>query len=358
MARRMVETLPENVSHGAGRVVATIIDVANRAGVAVTTVSRVMNNKGQVASETRDRVLAAIKDLQYRPSPAARSLPRRRMHAISIVVPFITNPSAVARVQGMVQGLRDIDFPVSILDVEKPEHQDEHFDMLSSSLRPEAAVVVSLHPSERHLAAFKEAGLCPVFVDAEVPGFSNVFIDDRRGGRLATEHLLSLGHRKIGFIGDREDGQFGFTSSLRRRQGYRDALLAAGLEPDLRYEKTGMHGRAPSRILARELLALADPPTAVFAASDTQAIGVLNAAGDAGLRVPADVAIIGFDDIEVAEYLGLSTVRHPLYESGLQAAELVIEHLRNPGCSPRSVGLDLEVVARASSGHSGLRPSV
>jgi DNA-binding LacI/PurR family transcriptional regulator len=329
---------------------ATIIDVARRAGVAVTTVSRVMNNKGQVAVATRDRVLAAIKDLEYRPSPAARGLPRRRLHAISIVVPFVTHPSSVARVQGMVQGFRDTDLPVSILDVEKPEDQDKHFDMLASSLRPEGAVIVSLHPSGSQLTSFQQAGIYPVFVDARVNGFSSVFIDDRRGGTLATRHLLALGHRNIAFVGDRTDTQFGFTSSVRRHQGYRDSLLAAGIEPNPAYERLGEHGRAPSRTLALALFALSQPPTAVFAASDTQAIGVLDAAREAGLRVPEDLSVIGFDDIEVSEYLGISTVRHPLHASGSIAAELVIEHIRHPGLSPKSVEQAVEVIARATTG--------
>lgn len=329
---------------------ATIIDVAKRAGVAVTTVSRVMNNKGQVATATRERVLAAIKELQYRPSPAARSLPRGRLHAISIVVPFVTNPSAVARVQGMVQGFRNTDLPVSILDVEKPEHLDEHFELLASSLRPEGAVIVSFRPNEQQLTGFRDAGTCPVFVDSVVPGFSSVFIDDRRGGRLATQHLIDLGHRKIAFVGDDEDAGFGFTSSRHRRQGYRDALESAGMELNPEYERTGPHGRDVGRYLATELLTLPDPPTAIFAYSDTQAIGALDAARVAGVRVPEELSVVGFDDIEVAGYFGLSTVRHPMRESGLIAAQLVIEQLQDPGCAPRSVEQEVEMIQRATSG--------
>jgi len=272
------------------------------------------------------------------------------MHAISIVVPFVTHPSAVARVQGMVQGFRDTDLPVSILDVEKPEHQEEHFQLLASSLRPEGAVIVSLRPTDRQLAAFQDAGTYPVFVDCEVPGFSNVFIDDRRGGMVATEHLIDLGHRKIGFIGDLGGGTFGFTASPRRRLGYRDALSSAGIELEAEYERTGPHGRETSRILAEELLGLPEPPTAIFASSDTQAIGVLDAARAAGLRVPEDLSIVGFDDIETASFLGLTTVRHPLFDSGLIAAGLVLEQIRNPLAPPQSVEQEFEVIVRTSTG--------
>ncbi|MDJ0665444.1 MAG: LacI family DNA-binding transcriptional regulator [Acidimicrobiia bacterium] len=329
---------------------ATIIDVAKRAGVAVTTVSRVLNEKGQVKEETRNRVLTAIDELAYRPSPAARSLPRRRVHAVSVLVPFVTHPSAVARVQGIVHGLRDTDLPVTILDVEKPAHQSEHFDTLSSSFRPEGAIIVSLVPSQAQLSRFVDAGLCPVFLDADVPEFSRIFVDDHKGGVLGTQHLLDLGHTRIAFIGDMENETFGFESSGQRHKGYRDALRAAGVEPEPEYQRTGPHGRDTGRMLAHELLALPRPPTAVFASSDTQAIGVMEAAREVGLRIPHDMSVVGFDDIEIAAYLGLTTVRHPLYESGLLAAELVIQHIKDPECAPQSVEQKLEVIVRSTTG--------
>lgn len=329
---------------------ATIIDVAERAGVAVTTVSRVINDKGQVKEETRNRVLAAIDELAYRPSPAARSLPRKRAHAISVLVPFVTHPSAVARVQGIVHGLRETDLPVTILDVEKPAHQSEHLDTLATSYRPEGAVIISLVPSERQLARFAEVGLRPVFIDADIPEFSRIYVDDRTGGVLATDHLLDLGHRRIAFIGDTENASFGFESSARRHQGYLDALSAAGYQPQSRYERTGPHGTDTSRQIARELFALPDPPTAIFASSDTQAIGVMQAAKEANLGIPEELSVIGFDDIEIAAYFDLTTVKNPLYESGLIAAQLVTEHIRDPVRAPRRVEQELEVIVRSTTG--------
>lgn len=329
---------------------ATIIDVAKRAGVAVTTVSRVINDKGQVSAETRDRVRLAIDELGYRPSPAARSLPRKRAHAVSILVPFVTHPSAVARVQGIVHGLRNTNLPVTILDVEKPEHQSEHLDMLASSYRPEGAVIVSLVPSPQQLSRFLDVGLCPVFIDADVAEFSRIFVDDQTGGRLATDHLIKLGHRRIAFIGDIEDGRFGFESSTKRRSGYREALNVVGYERRPEYDRIGPHGSEASRSIAAELLSLAQPPTGIFTSSDTQAFGVIEAAKEFGVRIPDELSVIGFDDIDIASYLGLTTVRHPLYESGLIAAELVIEHIRDPGCSPRRVEQELEVIVRSTTG--------
>jgi len=332
---------------------ATIIDVARRAGVAVTTVSRVMNNKGQVRQETRDRVLAAIDELNYRPSPAARSLPRGTVHTVAVVVPFVTHPSAVARVQGIVHELRDLDMPVSIFDVETPSHENEFLDMLATSYRPEGAVIISLRPSEEQLEGIRQAGLCPVFIDADVDSFSSVFIDDHRGGLLATKHLIAQGHTRIAFIGDVENQSFGFESSKRRRRGYEEALGGAGIEWRSEYERLGEHGREPSRALIRELLTLPEPPTAVFASSDTQAIGVLEAAREDGVDVPSQLSVIGFDDIESARYFGLTTVRQPLIESGRAAAQLVRKHMKDRTCAPEKIPLGLEIISRSSTAPPG-----
>lgn len=328
---------------------ATIVDVAQLAGVAVTTVSRVMNNKGQVSKATRQRVLTAMDELRYRPSPAARSLPRGRVHSISVVVPFITHPSAVARVQGMVQGFRKTDYPVSLFDVETPGHKEDHFRLLTSSHRPEGVVIVSLKPDDAELQRFASAGLCPVFLDTEVDSFSSVVIDNRAGGIMAAQHLIELGHKRIAFVGDLENQGFGFQSSTVRRLAYREALTEANLGWDEGLEQLGVHGREAGRTLADQLLRRPDRPTAVFASSDTQAFGVMEAASAAGLRVPEDLSVIGFDDVEAARYLGLTTVRQPLLESGLEAARLVLEHITNPNCSPSRVILDLEVIVRRST---------
>lgn len=349
----MVETFPENVSHSAEDGVATIIDVAERAGVAVTTVSRVMNNKGQVREETRRRVLAAIEELNYRPSPAARGLPRRRVHTVAVVVPFVTHPSAVARVQGIVQGFRDLDMPVSIFDVETPQHEVEHFAMLASGYHPEGAVIVSLRPSKDQLDSFRDVGLCPVFLDLNVDGFSSVFIDDYAGGLMATQHLIDLGHERIAFIGDAEGQGFGFDSSTNRRLGYRGALESAGNKWRTEYERVGEHGRSASHVLTGELLELREPPTAIFASSDTQAMGILEAARDLGLAIPHQISVIGFDDIESARYIGLTTVSQPLIESGQAAAELVREHIDDPLCKPTQVQMGLEIVVRDSTAPPG-----
>jgi DNA-binding LacI/PurR family transcriptional regulator len=163
-----------------------------------------------------------------------------------------------------------------------------------------------------------------VLVDVSHPRLPHVVIDNDHGGELATEHLLAKGHRRIGFVGDRDYPSFGFTSSERRRRGFHQALERAGIVPEPSLELLGGHDRDDASRLAEPLLRRADRPTAVFAASDVQALGVLEAAQGLGLRVPDDLAVIGFDDIELAAVVGLTTVRQALRQSGFRGAELLL----------------------------------
>ena len=170
-------------------------------------------------------------------------------------------------------------------------------------------------------------GVPIVLVDVAHPRLSRVAIDDVAGGRLATEHLLGRGHTRIGFVGDTAEDPLRFTASELRLDGYRQALAGRGLAFDEGLVRRGEHGRESARALSAELLARAAPPTAIFAASDLQAIGVLEAAAAIGCGVPDQLAVIGFDDIDFAEILGLTTVRQPLAEIGASAVELLLARL-------------------------------
>jgi DNA-binding LacI/PurR family transcriptional regulator len=328
----------------------TIRDVAHRAGVGVGTVSRMVNGGQHVSPRTQARVQAAIDELGFRPSRRGQAFARGRTSSVVVLVPFVTHPSPVERVSGLIHGLRASALPLSVADVERPEHQREHLTSLVDDLRPEGLVIISLRLSDADLAALAAAQVRPVLIDTEAPGLSSLVTDDLHGGRIATDHLVALGHRRIGFVGDVERDLFGFTSSERRHSGYVDALRAAGIDRDPDLERTGRHSQDNARGQAAALFALPDPPTAVFAASDTQALGVLQAARERRLRVPEDVSVVGFDDIAVAELVGLTTVRQPLVESGKRAAAIVLEQVADPGRAAERIELPLELIARSSTG--------
>jgi DNA-binding LacI/PurR family transcriptional regulator len=333
-----------------GRV--TIADVAAASGVGVGTVSRVINGGANVRESTRRSVLTVIKQLGYRPSYLAASLSRGTPRTIAIVVPHLTTPSAVMRLAGALTVLDEQGYDTVVCNVDTPGQRKHHLTALTSRYRVDGVIVVSLRLSRQWLASFRRAGVPLVAVDAALTGVPHTVTDDVAGGRMATEHLLSLGHQRIGFVGDRHltaRTDLGFTASQQRLCGYQQALQHAGLEYDTSLVRRGPHGAANAEALAAELLALPDPPSAIFAASDTQAMGVLAAADQAGLRVPGELSVIGFDDIESAMLLGLSTVRQPLEDSGAEAARRLCALLRGEPMGPLRQQLPLEVVHRSST---------
>ena len=213
-------------------------------------------------------------------------------------------------------------------------------------------MILSLPPRSEDLIHLEQADVPIVLVGADHPSLANlhrVITDDVGGGRAATQHLIEFGHRRIGYIGDLADNGFNFTSSRDRYQGYRLALEAAGMSVRPDYYGQGEHGYQQARRLAAIMLALPQPPTAIFAASDTQAFGVLDAAREARLRVPEDLSVIGYDDIEAAEYHGLTTVRQFTFESGQRGVQKLLNILAHPDSAPICDVLPTELVARQTT---------
>jgi DNA-binding LacI/PurR family transcriptional regulator len=332
----------------------TIADVAAHAGVGLGTVSRVLNGSPKVREATRARVLDAIEILDYRPNPLARGLSLGRCQTVGVVVPFFTHASAVERLRGVVAALDESRYDLVLFNVESPVHRDEHLSSLTGRDRADGLLVMSLPAPARDLARLTAAGVPVVLVDTEGSGVPSVRTDDVEGGRMATQHLVELGHRSIGFLGDDPANSFGFTSSALREEGYRAVLEEAGIpaRPDL--VRHGPHDRTIAQGLAAELLALPDPPTAVFASSDVQATGVMAAVAAAGLGVPADVSVIGFDDIELSAYVGLTTIRQPLFDSGYLGGRLLLDALAGSTPTAGDAGatvhrLDLDLVERSTT---------
>ena len=320
---------------------ATIAQVARHAGVGVATVSRVINGSPAVREQTRQRVLDAIAELGYAPNPAARALSTGRTLSVGVVAPFFTRPSVIGRLRGISHVLAGTGYRMVLFDVERPGQDSEFFRTLPGGL--DGLLAISLCPPEADLDRFATSEMPVVLVDYPHERLPAVHVDDVAGGRLATEHLLELGHERIAFLGDFEHNYHGFTSSAMRRVGYQEALRAVGLEVNPELVRRASHGRDAAAALTRELLDLADPPTAVFAASDTQAMGVLEAADEVDVDVPGDLSVVGYDDIEIARYAGLTTIAQPLEESGAIGAHLLLRALDGEGASGRQLPVRLMV---------------
>lgn len=328
---------------------ATIAHVARDAGVSIPTVSRVINASAPVAAETRARVLASIDRLGYHPNPMARGLSLGRSGTVLVVLPHIAEPSVAVRLGGLVKVLRRTPFDLHLVDVERPESERPPLFQLVAQTHPAGAVIMSLPPSPDDAARFASSNVPVVVVDVAGSDFPGDAIDDTEGGAMATRHLLSLGHRKIAFVGDEESSTIGVPASAHRRLGYETALRAAGVAVRDDYIRRAPSDTAAASERAEELLAAGDPPTAIFAAYDVMAFGVLSAARRLGLRVPEDLSVVGFDDISAAELVRLTTVRQPLELSGVRAGLRLMELLGHPMDEAMPDFPPLELVVRGTT---------
>ncbi|HEC21679.1 MAG TPA: LacI family transcriptional regulator [Chloroflexi bacterium] len=330
----------------------TIRDVAKRAGVGVGTVSRVLNDHPSVSEETRQKVLAAIEELDFHPSPVARQLSAGgKTLAIGIIAPFFTRPAFVGRLEGIEAVLAQSEYDLVLYNVETPEQQASLFRKVPYERRVDGLIIISLTPSNEDVKRFERYGMPVVLLDTSHPDLPSITIDDVDGGKQATRHLVELGHRRIAYISDPLDNPFGFRSSALRLEGYREMLAECGIEFRPDYHRQGEHGRHVAHHLTQELMALPDPPTAIFAASDTQALGAIEAIRQMGLRVPEDISVIGYDDIEVAAYVGLTTIRQPMYQSGVESVKALFQLLdeENPSL-PASYTLPVQLIERETTG--------
>jgi DNA-binding LacI/PurR family transcriptional regulator len=330
----------------------TIRDVARHAGVSVATASRALNPNGVVNLQTRQRILTVMEELGFTPSPAARRLSLGRTLTVGVVVSFLTRPQAAERLRGVDAVLGDSEFDLVIYNVESVQKRNHYLDTLAQSQRTDGLLVMSLPPRPEAVDVLTRAPVPVVFIDVHTPSIEampRVIGDDEAGGAMAASHLLDLGHREIAFIGDALEDPFGFTSSTDRETGFRRELAASGVVIPPDRIGHGAHGRYEARDLARRMLTDDDRPTAIFAASDTQAFGVVAAARDLGLGVPDDLSVIGYDDIEAADYVGLTTIRQQLFESGRRGAEILLTEIEGRSPEPAIAQLEPELVARATT---------
>ncbi|MEI2688578.1 MAG: LacI family DNA-binding transcriptional regulator [Anaerolineae bacterium] len=264
----------------------TIYDVAKQANVGVGTVSRVLNDSPRVSPDTRQRVLEVIDRLNYRPSPTAQRLSRRKTLSIGVIAVFFTRPSVVERLRGIEAIAATSGYDLIVFNVETPAKRDAIFHATADSRRVDGLLVISLTPADADVTRWQSAGVPVVLVDTHHPALPRIVVDDVQGGYRAAQHLLELGHRRIAFVGDPIHSAFNFSSSRDRLAGLQRALAEKDIALPSGYHRMDEHSQESARVLTHRLLALDDPPTAIFAASDTQALGVMQAARELSLDHP------------------------------------------------------------------------
>jgi LacI family transcriptional regulator, repressor for deo operon, udp, cdd, tsx, nupC, and nupG len=329
---------------------AGILDVARRAGVSPSTVSRSLRGSTKVSEPTRARVLRAAAELAYVPSPAASRLASGRTHAVGVIVPFATRWFFSEVLTGVEGPLRAAGYDLLLYNVGDPAARARFFDAMPLRRRVDAVLTIasSFGPDEQD--ALHALGVPLAVVGGHVAGFPRVGIDDRAGATMAVRHLVLLGHRDLAMISGDPGDAIGRATTSARRSGFEAALAEAGIEagPDrVVSEPWGVTGgmRAMEQLLARRRL-----PTAVFAESDEMALGALQTLRRAGLDVPGRMSLIGFDDHEMAPAGDLTTIAQPVHRQGELAARLLLEVLG--GGEPRAgdVVLPTRLVVRGSTG--------
>jgi LacI family transcriptional regulator len=331
----------------------TIYDVARTAGVGVGTVSRVLNNSTRVSPETQEKVLSAIRELGFRRSKVARQLSTGIQHRnIGVLLPFITHPSFVERLRGVQLALQDQanDFNLVLYNVTEPGRFHEQLLAIVEQAAVDGLLIATLNVSDEQRALVVEAGIPFVTLSDACTGELNCISPDNiRGGYMATQHLLELGHRRVAYVGDEFPNIYGFPTSELRYSGYLSALEEYGVPFRSEYVCLGPHGEATAHRLTENLLVLPEPPTAIFAMSDIQAVGCILATREAGLRVPEDISVIGFDDVQLSRYIGLTTIRQHLEQSGYLGMQLLLNMLTTPdNVVPRQLP-PLELVLRGTT---------
>lgn len=305
---------------------ATIKDVSREAGVSIKTVSRVLNNERYVGESTRERVQAAVVLLNFRPSTAARSLAGKRSFQIALIC---DNPSPYY-IYEMQSGIRDRCAQDGVRMIAQPYDRDsatliDDVESLVDATSVDGLILtppVTDYPAVLDLLARRGVRFVRVSPGGDTALTSSSFIDNAGAAQVMTEHLIALGHRRIGFVKGHPD----YATSAHRFAGYTAALAAAGIAQDAALIRGGFFDFASGGLAAEALFDLADPPSAIFASSDDMAAGVLAAAHKRGLRVPGQVSVAGFDDTALAAVVWppLTTIRQPTRAMGYQAADLLL----------------------------------
>lgn len=327
----------------------TIYDVAEKAGVSIATVSRMLNSPDKVGPKTRDRILAAIDQLGFVPKAEARARALSRTGRIGVITPFFTAPSFVQRLRGIASALGKASCELVIYPVESYSQLGSYFGSIPLTGNLDGLIVVSLPVSDVAARRLNSFNIPTVLIEYSHPTLNCVEIDDFEGGHMAAEYLIRKGHKRIAFLANPDIPEYAVATLTRRFTGFHQALMEAGIELPESYVRYASSDQEQIYQATADLLSQAQPPTAIFAALDFHAANVLKAARRLNVCVPDQLAIVGFDDLDIAEYADLTTIRQHLDESGRLAVEILLAHIADPGRPVQHVKLPLTLVERLTA---------
>ena len=332
------------------RVNPSIYDVAAKAGVSIGTVSNYLNNKMKAGSPTYEKIRQAILELDYVPHGNAGSKRSRQIGRIGVLSPFQMTPSFNLRLQGIAQVLVPANCEIILYSVTKKNMLNGYFHSIPLAKRLDGLILAALNISDTEMEYLHQSGLPVVSIEQPIPRFSSIECDNLYAGGLAAELFARKGYLPCGYIGE-VDSDEPYQLNLRdqRLEGFRNALAALNHPLQDEHVLLGSGTMEDAERMAGEMLSRRNRPRAIFAYSDLMAFGILRAAHRLGLRVPEDVAILGFDDIEAANYIGMSTINQSLLESGRIAAELLMQKILEPSRPEQKINLIPSIVERETT---------
>ncbi|MEW6083222.1 MAG: LacI family DNA-binding transcriptional regulator [Chloroflexota bacterium] len=328
----------------------TIYDVAKNSGVSISTISRVLNSPDKVNPETRRRVMSSIDKLGFVPKAEARARAMQHTNRIGVLTPFFTAPSFVQRLRGVAATLSKANYELVIYPVDSVEHLQGYISSIPIMQNVDGLIIMSLAIDDKEAKRLHDNSMQSVLIEYSHTRLNSIEIDDVYGGQLAARHLIEKGHKRMAFLGDIEPPEkYAIHPVKSRYQGFKKILEDAGIPLPKKYVMQASYSQESSQQAALELLNLPQPPTAIFAAADIQAISIMKVARQLKRHIPDDVAIIGFDDIDIAEYMDLTTIRQNLDESGRLAAEILLSHIVESDRTLQHIKIPLQLIERQTT---------
>ena len=325
----------------------TIYSVAQKADVSISTVSRVLNAPHLVKKETRDKVLDAIDQLGFVPKAEAQAYAKKQLGRVGVLTPFFSHPSFVQRMRGVASVLAINSYELVIYPVESLTQIYHYLETVQLARRLDGLITMALTIDEETVQRYIRNTFPVAMIETQHASINSVFVNNVAGGRLAAEYLLAKGHTSFGFIGDGDLPDYSLRPSDERLEGFTQILSENGVEldPDLVIHPTAHNIQAE----IKGVLDSPKRPGAIFAAYDELAMQTMMLARKKGLRIPEDLAVIGFDDLDFAEHFGLTTITQQLEESGRLAAELVLAQVKKFSTPVKSVELPLSIIERETA---------
>jgi LacI family transcriptional regulator len=327
----------------------TIYDVARDAGVGISTVSRVLNDSPNVNPETRERVLASIQKLNFYPNANARGLTSSKISTVGVMAPFASRYFFMEILLGIGDELAGHGYDMLLYNLDDPLRHKQYLQKIVGEKKVAGLMTVSLSIDDEDFRMLQMAKIPLVLLDAEHPHANSIYIDNVEGAVKAVSHLVALGHKRIALINGSSDDAFQGVTARNRLAGYKRALKEADIDFDKDLVQVGDWHKFGGYEAAELLFSVSNPPTAVFCGSDLMALGAMEKAKKRGMRIPDDIAIVGYEDMEFAQYAGLTSLRQPLDIVGEMGAKLLLGAIAENKYKKQNIKVEPELIVRETT---------